>query len=127
MKANFVKWHFVDLEVQNGYRSGQKSCIFRASSNSRKGLLEKTKETFRLPRSLPNQTNSVMLYKACEPAINVTPGALFSSFLPGVKLQSLRELRVVVVLFVVVVVVDVDMWCFYLPGHLTTTFAKQLL
>ena len=47
-------------------------------------------------------------------------------FLPGVKLQSLRELRVVVVV-VVVVVVLVVMWCFYLPGHLTTTFAKQLL
>ena len=47
-------------------------------------------------------------------------------FLPGVKLQGLRELRVVVVLLLVLVVVVV-MWCFYLPGHLTTTFAKQLL
>ena len=50
-------------------------------------------------------------------------------FLPGVKLQGLRELRVVVVVLVVVVVVVVVvvMWCFYLPGHLPTTFAKQLL
>ena len=46
-------------------------------------------------------------------------------FLPGVKLQGLRELRVVLVFLLVVVVVV--MWCFYLPGHLTTTFAKQLL
>ena len=38
------------------------------------------------------------------------------AFLPGVKLQSLRELRVVVV-----------MWCFFLHEHLTETFAKQLL
>ena len=46
-------------------------------------------------------------------------------FLPGVKLQSLRELRVVVLVLVLVVVVV--MWCFYLPSHLTTSFAKQLL
>ena len=44
-------------------------------------------------------------------------------FLPGVKLQGLRELRAVLVVVVVVVV----MWCFYLPGHLTKTFAQQLL
>ena len=44
-------------------------------------------------------------------------------FLPGVKLQSLRELRVVVVVVVVVVL----MWCFFLHEHLTETFAKQLL
>ena len=43
-------------------------------------------------------------------------------FLPGVKLQGLRELRVVVVVVVVLV-----MWCFFLHEHLTKTFAKQLL
>ena len=49
------------------------------------------------------------------------------------KLQSLRELRVVVVVVVVLVLllllllVVVVMWCFYLLGHLKTTFAKQLL
>ena len=52
-------------------------------------------------------------------------------FLPGVKLQGLRELRVVVVVVlvvvVVVVVVVVLMWCFFLHEHLTKTFAKQLL
>ena len=41
------------------------------------------------------------------------------------KLQGLRELRVVVLVLVLVLVLV--MWCFYLPGHLTTTFAKQLL
>ena len=44
-------------------------------------------------------------------------------FLPGVKLQSLRELQVVVVVLVVLLV----MWCFFLHEHLTETFAKQLL
>ena len=47
-------------------------------------------------------------------------------FLPGVKLQGLRELRVVVVV-VVVLLLLLGMRCFYPPGHLTTTFAKQLL
>ena len=40
-------------------------------------------------------------------------------FLLGVKLQGLRELRVIVVVVV--------MLCFYLPGHVTTTFAKPVL
>ena len=48
-------------------------------------------------------------------------------FLPGVKLQGLRELRVVVVVLVLVVVVLLVMWCFFLHEHLTETFAKQLL
>ena len=49
-------------------------------------------------------------------------GPFFPPFLPGVKLQGLRELRVVVVLLLLVV-----MWCFYLPGHPTKSFAKQVL
>ena len=49
------------------------------------------------------------------------PVKMDNLFLPGVKLQALRELRVVLVL------VLLAMWCFYLPGHLTKTFAKQLL
>ena len=59
-----------------------------------------------------------------------TISCLTGCFLPGVKLQGLRELRVVVVVVVVVVlllVLLILMWCFYLHGHLTTTFAKQLL
>ena len=43
----------------------------------------------------------------------------FFSFLPGVKLQGLREVWVVLVVVI--------MWCFYLPGHLTKCFAKPLL
>ena len=43
------------------------------------------------------------------------------------KLQGLRELRVVVVVVVLVVVVLLVMWCFFLHEHLTKTFAKQLL
>ena len=45
-------------------------------------------------------------------------------FLPAVKLQGLRELRVVVVVVVVLLLV---MWCFFLHEHLTKTFAKHLL
>ena len=43
-------------------------------------------------------------------------------FLPGVKQQGLRELRVVLVVVLLLVLV---MWCFYLPGHLTTTFVDM--
>ena len=43
------------------------------------------------------------------------------------SLRGLKELRVVLVVVVVVVVVFLLMCCFYLPGHPTKTFAKQLL